>query len=284
MKSEKKQRRSKVKETIAKNKNKIEIDLDKTPLNYFRLLKEMEKEKLQKELNQDMTDENQNNKKETKTINEKVYNKNVKKLGDYYNKNKDELILYGSHKYESLPMNNLIKEMGNYKKRVVDLFLNNNENNENKEKKEESSKISDIVKNYANCRDKVILTPLAINEKERSEMKKSEKKDFDEAERTGVVMRRIEYSTVVGIKADFDKNEKNKKMISKLKKSVDLIERFWLKFKRRKALKMKMNARFGRIQLQYISNYDNIKKFEKLEKKYNELNEIYEKEKEVMIY
>ena len=33
-----------------------------------------------------------------------------------------------------------------------------------------------IIENYANCRDKVILTPLAENEKERNEMEKLEKK------------------------------------------------------------------------------------------------------------
>jgi hypothetical protein len=105
-----------------------------------------------------------------------------------------------------------------------------------KEKDLKDSKIIKILNNHVNCRDKVDLTPMAENEKERNEMKNLEKKNFDEAERTAVVMRRMEYTNLLNKRADFDEDEKNKEMIDNLTKSQEIIRKFWKKFKRRQRL------------------------------------------------
>ena len=257
-----------------KKKREIDIDLDKTPTNYFRLLKEMEKENNKKKLLHDLKDEQNNNKKQKTNINELIYNKYSKNLSNYYNKNQENLVPYGSSKYDVLPMNELIKEMGTYKERVI----NNLINNENSQEKIKKSKLGKIISNYVNCNDKVTLTPLAQNDKNFNEMEILEKKKFDEAERTGVVMRRIEYTTVLKKKADFDKNEENKEIISELEKAVNVIKKFWRRIKRKKMIKKKLNERIGKIQIQYISNKDNSLK--EILTKYDELKKINEKLKE----
>ena len=267
----------KLKETKTKKAFNKKNENELTQKSYFRLLKDLEKDNAENKLNEELKPIENSNKKQIKSINEVIYNKNIKKLGKYYNKNKGDLVLYGSSKYDRLPVNTLVKQMTTYKERVVDNLLKD-ENNEN-EKEKEKSKIVDVVTNYVNCRDKLILTPLAENEKERNEMEKIEKKNFDEAERTGVVLRRIEYSTVIHKRADFEKNEKNKDFINKLTNSVNLIAKTWLKYKRRKMQRLKElkeRQSFGNFNFQYIAEINYEKKIKQLSNKYDELYKIYE--------
>jgi len=190
------------------------------------------------------------------------------KLGNYYNKNKNDLLLYGSSNYDVLEMDKLVEEMGNYKSKIINKI---NENH-NKNKKIKNSQIDDIIDDYDSANNKVILTPLAENEKERREMETLEKKKYDEAKRIGVVMRRIEYTYLLNNKTlNGSKNGDSKEMINKLKASVDKIERSWLRYRKRKTKRMKENAKRGHIEIQYLSVNDNIKKLKELEKSYQML-------------
>ena len=125
------------------------------------------------------------------SINEKIYSKYSEKLGDYYNKNKEDLLFYGSKKYDLLTVDNLVEEMKQYK----NIILNKIKQNPNGFKN----------RNYGlkSHDDNLILTPLA--EKDYSKMGSNEKELFNAAERRGVVMRRIEYTNLLD-----DKNGKNK--------------------------------------------------------------------------
>jgi hypothetical protein len=167
-------RKTSIKSRELKNKKKIlkiqnEPDYEKTSVNYFRLLKEMEKQDSDQKLNEELHQKEK--KKQNKKLNEIIYENNSKKLGNYYNKNQSDLLLYGSRKYDVLSMDKLLKEMGQYQTKVI------NKINESKNlKSSNNSEISEIVDDYNNCKNKVILTPLAENEKERDEMENNEKK------------------------------------------------------------------------------------------------------------
>ena len=157
--SDKKHKKNQIKKTSSN-----EIDLDKKQMNYFRLMKEIEKETARKKLYHEIKPKKDFNKMQSKNLTELIYNKNSKELGNYYDKNQENITLYGSSRYDSLPVNHLLKEMGTYKERII----NNLTKGKEEEKQYENSKIGKIVTNYSNCRDKVILTPLAENEKERN--------------------------------------------------------------------------------------------------------------------
>ena len=78
----------------------------------------------------------------------------------------------------------------------------------------------------------MILTPLAETEIEKHEMEKLEKKKFDEAERCGVVMRRIEYTHLLDHRDSLRNSlEEEKRLLSLLRDSVDKIERSSLTFR-----------------------------------------------------
>ena len=258
-------------------KNKKEINVDKIPknTNYFRLLKEMEKESEIEKLYQLEQEDNNNNKdKENKNLTEKIYNQNLKNLRNYYNKNKKDLKLYGSQKYDSLPIKKCVKEMTNYEKRVIDRLKSN----------QDDTKINSIVENYANCRDKVILTPLAENEKDRNEMENMEKEKFDKAERLGVVVRMIEYTSSLRKKADFKKNEENKEIISKFKKAVNLISDYWLNYKYRKKIREEMKRGKDEFQskierFSFTLRAKKTKKLINLMKNYEKFKQLYEETK-----
>ena len=149
-----------------KNRNTITSAQPKNSKNYFHLYKE-------KEINP-------NNINKKNCLNEIIYEKNSKKLGEYYSKNKEDIVLYGSSKYDLLPVESLVQEMKQYKNSIIEKI----KQNPNKYK----------LKNFGikNSNINMILTPLA--EKERSSMGNNEKELFNLAERRGVVMRRIEYS------------------------------------------------------------------------------------------
>ena len=244
----------------------IDLDFDTTSMNYFRIIKELEKQNMEKKSTKELIKKEP--KPKQKNLTEKIYLNNSIKLGNYYNKNKNDLLLYGSSNYDVLEMDKLVDEMGNYKSKIINKI---NENH-NKNKKIKNSQIDDIIDDYDSAHNKVILTPLAENEKERREMEALEKKKYDEAKRIGVVMRRIEYTYLLNNKTlNGSKNGDSKEMINKLKASVDKIERSWLRYRKRKTKRMKENAKRGHIEIQYLSVNDNIKKLKELEKSYQML-------------
>ena len=203
-----------------------ESDYQTTPsINYFRIMKEIEKEESSKEKIKKTSRPTYDN------LTEKIYLNNSSQLGNYYDENKKELFLYGSKRYEFLTIKRLVTEMGKYKKKVI-------------EKIKENKKNTNVCKNYTfeSCDEKVILTPLAENDKEKNEMEKLEKKKFDEAERCGVVMRRIEYVHLLDDRESSGLNDsiqEDKEIISYMKDSVNKIEKNWLRYKNNKDNKNK---------------------------------------------
>ena len=176
-----------------KNRNTITTLQPRNSQNYFRL-------------------NNNNNNKVINSLNEKIYSNNSKKLGEYYTKNKEDISLYGSKKYDLLTVDNLVQEMKQYRNSIIEKM------------KQNPSKFK--LKNYGlkNSNANLILTPLA--EKERSKMGNNEKELFNLAERRGVVMRRIEYSNSLN---NNDKDNLNIFLI--MKNAVKLIEKCWLFYK-----------------------------------------------------
>ena len=146
-------------------------------------------------------------------LTEKIYSSYSKKLSDYYTNNKKEISLYGSKKYDMLTIDKLVHEMEDYKNIIIEKIKQNPSYFYNK------SNFS-----IENNDDNLILTPLA--QKDYFKMCKPEKKLFKDAERRGVVMRRIEYSYL------YDDNKKNKncdnvKVFTIMKNAVDKIEKNW---------------------------------------------------------
>ena len=187
-----------------KNRNTIASFQPKNSKNYFNLYKD-------KEINQNNNNQIQKNKKIKNSLNEIIYENNSKKLGEYYTKNKEDIVLYGSSKYDLLPVESLVQEMKHYKNSIIEKI----KQNPNKYK----------LKNFGikNSNVNMILTPLA--EKERSSMGNNEKELFNLAERRGVVMRRIEYSNSL-MDGDYDQE-----IFDMLKHAVNLIEKCWLFYK-----------------------------------------------------
>ena len=266
----------KVKTQKGNNQKKKESDIESTSLNYFRIVKELEKQKTVPNLS----------KKDNKlqNITELIYSKNSKKLGNFYDKNKNDLLLYGSRKFDVLTMDKLVNEMGNNKSKVINKIKENTQYNKN----DIYSNLNNIVDDSDNNKNKVILTPLCENEKERADMETLEKKKFDEANRIGVVMRRIEYNCLLNNRNK--KTHKNKDVINKMKNSVDKIEKCWLRYRNRKNriknsnkenketnainIKQRCDMVIGHFELEYTSINSNIE-LEELKKKYDKLNELY---------
>ena len=263
-----KQKQLKPKKKILKKTKDSDLDIPSINSNsYFRIIKELEKQNSSQKFAEEAK---KKEKPKQKNINELIYAKNSKKLLNYYNKNQNDLLLYGNSKYDVLPMDNLLKEMGQYKSKVI------NKINETKSNKNKNSQINEIIEDYDTINNKNILTPLAENEKERSEMETLEKQNFDEAKRLGVVMRRIEYTYLLNKRNNLNKSEEkeNKEMINKLKNSVDKIEKCWLRHRKRKILRAKENAKRGHIEIEYRASSDNIEKIKKLEKECSDLNKL----------
>ena len=267
----------KVKTQKGINQKKKESDAESTSLNYFRIVKELEKQKSVQNLSKEMSKKDN---KLQKNITELIYSKNSKKLGNFYDKNKNDLLLYGSSKYDVLTMDKLVNEMGNNKSKVLNKIKENTYNNKN-------DKFSNLADN-----NKVILTPLCENEKERTDMETLEKKKFDEANRIGVVMRRIEYNCLLNNRNK--KTHKNKEMTNKIKNAVDKIERCWLRYRNRKNriknsniitkekntlkkdIKLSSSMGIGHFELEYIGfGINSNMELEELKKKYDKLNELY---------
>ena len=199
-----------------------ENDYQTTPyINYFRIMKEIEKEEEASKQKIKRT-----SKPAYDNLTEKIYLNNSSQLGNYYDENKSELFLYGSKRYEFLTIKNLVKEMGKYKNKVI-------------AKIKENKKNTNVLKNYnfESCDEKVILTPLAENDKEKNEMIKLEKKKFDEAERCAVVMRRIEYVHLLDDRESTelrDSFQEDKNIISYMENSVKKQEKNPLRYKNNK--------------------------------------------------
>ena len=221
-----------------KNRNTITTLQPRNSQNYFRL-------------------NNNNNNKVINSLNEKIYSNNSKKLGEYYTKNKEDISLYGSKKYDLLTVDNLVQEMKQYRNSIIEKM------------KQNPSKFK--LKNYGlkNSNANLILTPLA--EKERSKMGNNEKELFNLAERRGVVMRRIEYSNSLN---NNDKDNLNIFLI--MKNAVKLIEKCWLFYKglkkrkyikgilcmkkyiKRKILRLFNDINNERLKNIYMNNNNNI--------------------------
>ena len=187
----------------------------KNDTNYFRVMKEIEKEQKIRE------SPKKYNKINTHNLTEKIYIKNSKKVENYYDKNKDDLLLYGSKRYDLLTVQKLVKEMDKYRPKVLSKI------------KEDKNKINKAKNyNFESCDEKVILTPLAQTEKKNKNISESlEKKKFEDAQRSGVVMRRIEYVHLLENRNPFKKieinQEEDKKFFLLIKEAVDKIERNW---------------------------------------------------------
>ena len=197
--------------------NKLEED-GKNDTNYFRIKKEIEKEQNSEEKPRKSNKENPLN------LTEKIYLLNSEKLGKYYYDNKNNLLLYGSKKYDLLTIKRLVKEMSKYKSKVLKKIS---------EDKKRPNKLKDF--GIDSCDDKAILTPLADSDKKKNKnMSESlEKKNFEEAQRSAVVMRRIEYTHLLESRDSFKKGainteEEDKKFFLLIKEAVDKIERNWL--------------------------------------------------------
>ena len=211
--------KKKEKEQKLFNKKKIDDDM-----NYFKILKEIEKEEKNKE------SDIKNNKLNLHNLTEKIYLRNIDKIGKYYKKNENDIKLYGSKKYDDLTIQKLINEMGEYKSKVIKKITENKKNEK-------------AGKNFGfeSCDEKVILTPLAEREKEDKNFSESlEKKNFEDVQRTGVVMRRIEYVHLLDNRDGYKKRdtaEEDRKIILLLIEAIDKIERNWLLYKLRKMQK-----------------------------------------------
>ena len=193
-----------------------------TSKNYFKLYKEIENIQNNNANIKYNTNKNSNN--ISNSLNQRIYSDYSKKLGDYYQRYKEDLILYGSKNYDLLEVDNLVQEMKQYKNIVLEKI----NKNPNKYK----------LKNYGlnSNDDNLILTPLA--EKERYKMGNNEKELFSEAERRGVVMRRIEYSNLLDQNSNINNNE-NTKVFMVMKDAVAKIEKCWMFYKNTKKMRIK---------------------------------------------
>ena len=243
----------------------------KNSTNYFRIMKEVEKEQKSGE------SPIKYNKIVPYNLTEKIYAKNSEKVGKYYDKNKDDLILYGSKRYDLLTIQKVVKEMSKYRSKVLKKIKND---------KKSVNKAKNY--NFESCDEKVILTPLAQTEKKNKNISESlEKKNFEDAQRSGVVMRRIEYVNLLENRNPFKKIENNKeeedyKFFLLIKKAVDIIERNWLYYKWLRLIKKKKldldkkNNKYTQTENNeeiIIINEDINNEFNKIKKEYDELKQ-----------
>ena len=145
------------------SKSKIEEDKSMVAKNYFSILKDFEKRK-------DEILPKKKPYKPKKTLKEKIYNNYSNKLGDYYKTNKSRISLYGSKKYENLSIDELVEEMGQYKKTILKKIKDNPE-------------LYSANMNFPHLTDdnKIILTPLPIEQKNKK--LKIDNDEFYKAER-----------------------------------------------------------------------------------------------------
>ena len=213
--------------------------------SYFTLLKEFEanKEKLLP---------NKPNEKKPQLI-EEIYNKYSSKLGKYYKKNKNNISLYGSKKYEKMTIEKLLNEMESYKETILKQI-------------KENPKLILGVRNFSeeSNDEKMILTPMPDTQRKKIKSKK-EKNEFNKAERTAVVMRIVEYTHRLK-KRNNDNNsndevrnseEDNMKVAIAMKNAVDTIERCWINSRKCS----KQNLGVINIEMEQKGNNDNNVKY-----------------------
>ena len=148
-------------------------------------------------------------------LTEHIYSSYSNKLKDYYTNNKNDILLYGSKKYDMLTVDKFVQEMSVYKNIIIDKIKEN------------------PIYLYNNCNfgiksndEHLILTPLA--EKEYSKMDFIQKDEFQNAERRGVVMRKIEYTHLLNDNMTSKNNDENAKVFIVMKNAVDKIEKNWI--------------------------------------------------------
>ncbi len=147
----------------------------------------------------------------TTSSSEKTYLKNQDSLTNYFKQNINSIGLkLGYDKYyETIPIEKYVNEINKYNNNITNKLINNPD--------EENKKIKNKMK----------LTPLPSKSRLLMNSDK-EKKDFNNAERTAVMMRRFEYTHRL-------KNIENKKAQEKklkyliMKKAVEKIEIWWKK-------------------------------------------------------
>ena len=213
--------------------------------SYFTLLKEFEanKEKLLP---------NKPNEKKPQLI-EEIYNKYSSKLGKYYKKNKNNISLYGSKKYEKMTIEKLLNEMESYKETILKQI-------------KENPKLILGVRNFSeeSNDEKMILTPMPDTQRKKIKSKK-EKNEFNKAERTADVMRIVEYTHRLK-KRNNDNNsndevrnseEDNMKVAIAMKNAVDTIERCWINSRKCS----KQNLGMINIEMEQKGNNDNNVKY-----------------------
>ena len=235
--------------------------------SYEIMLKEFQK-------NRDIFDKLFSDKKSKDyTYLEDIYMKYSKNLTKFFKNNKRGLQLTGSKKFENLPIDLFLSEIEVYKKNIL-------------------QKIKDNTLTYSNPNDnlskkideKIRLTPLPS--KSRLLMKTNkEKNDFSSAERTAVYMRIVEYTHSLRTKEEKEQYEKllreeKEKIIFIMKKSVDTIQNWWIKMKKKKLLEKKekeivnskykkyldiLNNKKGNKLIEYITRY--VKKKVRIKKK-----------------
>jgi hypothetical protein len=195
---------------------------NKNSTNYFHIMKEIIKEENDEKINENKDKKNipsKNNLVET------IYSINSEKVGKYYKNNESELKLYGSKIYSSLTIKKLLEEMKKYKLKIIKNI------NENKKKGGRNF-------GFESCDSKIILTPLAQREDINNNTDNSlESKNFEKAQRSGVIMRKIEYTHLLDRRDSFKKIENiddDQKLIMLIIEAVHKIERNWLLYKMRK--------------------------------------------------
>ena len=214
--------------------------------SYEIMLKEFQK-------NRDIFDKLFSDKKSKDyTYLEDIYMKYSKNLTKFFKNNKRGLQLTGSKKFENLPIDLFLSEIEVYKKNIL-------------------QKIKDNTLTYSNPNDnlskkideKIRLTPLPS--KSRLLMKTNkEKNDFTSAERTAVYMRIVEYTHSLRTKEGKEQYEKllreeKEKIIFIMKKSVDTIQNWWIKIKKKKSLENKEKEIFNSKYKKYLDILNNKK-------------------------
>ena len=225
--------------------------------NYFSLLKEFEAKK-----DKILPPTNKANEPKKPQLIEEIYNKYSAKLGNYYMKNRNNICLYGSKKFEKLTIEALMDEMRCYKETILKQIKDN-------------PKLIYSVRNFPeeSNDEKMILTPMPDTQRKKIKSNR-EKREFNNAERTAVVMRIVEYTHRLKKRDENNKEQNNKndirnseedniKVAFAMKKAVDTIERCWINSKRnsKKALINK--------KIEQKGIYDN---YESKRNQYNELD------------
>ena len=184
----------------------------------------------------------QKRKKGPSTFLEKIYIKYQKVMEKYFkdSQNIKGLRLEGNKKYEKEPIENFIKEIDSYMEHI--------------EKKLQENNLFYLYPNDDNkLSEKLRLTPIPIRNRLLMNTNK-EKEDFSNAERSAVLLRRVEYThglTTREGKNEFKKylQKEREKIFFILKEAILTIENWWIK-------KKGLEGKSRKNKLLLNSNYD----------------------------